>query len=428
MAELTQNQLDARTLSDFYQIKPLKWRRDWWRLWRWRRPHVLGITIFIGVVALVANLLGWGAWRHSPGPVANVHAAWENNCSACHGTPSAETTLGAIGRIPAPLAVDSARCKACHAGPPHHESCIGFEADCASCHREHRGRHARLTMVGDEHCVRCHSDLTKHRDNKHPLKFAEKLDYFSTPPAHPEFAALQPRPKSRASKQNLHFNHALHMTPGLVALHEGKPQGWPLTYADLPEADRTRYQQADPKTAVVRLNCGSCHQLDVNDAPKKQPGLPGGRWPALTPSAYPLPISYEAQCRACHPLTFDFRTPRVPAPHGQQPLELRHFLERNYASSLPGDERSSVELIPQGIGTSQQTIRSRGHPLGRDLFKPDGRLALLDRAHRSRWILSCGRFAAWQLSPRLLPRCRQLIAGSMKTGVFGINSDSPRQK
>src|SRR5262249_3294891 len=142
----------SRQLTNFYSSAP-----DW-RFWRWSRLAQLGLTAGLLVAASALGiLLGIGKGRHSPRPLASVHAPWEANRGACHGTLEQEGDLRSGGSV-AP--VDPHGCQTCHEGPAHHTACRESEASCITCHKEHTGQRARLTRVDDAHCTRCHDDLT----------------------------------------------------------------------------------------------------------------------------------------------------------------------------------------------------------------------------------------------------------------------------
>ena len=98
------------------------------------------------------------AWI-SPGPVASVHAMWENDCMACH-VPFAPIRDDAVAMF-TKAGVHSAddKCRACHSGAEHHATQLAGEVrSCASCHPEHRGRDAKLTRVADQNCTACHAE------------------------------------------------------------------------------------------------------------------------------------------------------------------------------------------------------------------------------------------------------------------------------
>ncbi|MBL8795263.1 MAG: hypothetical protein JNM56_15260 [Planctomycetia bacterium] len=282
-------------------------------------------------VLTIAALVTAGAWaasgllfssqgekQYSHGPLAAVHATWEENCEACH-VPFSPISGGhwlssaGGGRTPA-----DARCEACHAGPPHHPNQKpGDVESCASCHRDHQGRNASLVAVPDQHCTNCHADLAAHTTNGKPT-FHPSVTRFAVG-SHPEF-------KGRAEGQRgqLKFNHTLHLTSGLNV-------SWQLKHIRNPaERERFRQQQPTGKTAdtdFVQLDCASCHQLDAK-------------------GEYFLPITYDNQCKACHPLTFDERLPNVSIPHGLQPAAVRTFLWGAY-----------VERAVQEPPTQQRILR-----------------------------------------------------------------------
>jgi hypothetical protein len=110
------------------------------------------------------------------------------------------------------------------------------------------------------------------------------------------------------------------------------------------DAERTRYwrlklkdsSDAQPvETDAVQLTCAACHRLDASDfgAPGDQlAGLPQAAvLPPRAAGAAILPITYENQCKACHPLTFD-KTAAVP--HRLQPDKVREYLESYFTLKL----------------------------------------------------------------------------------------------
>ncbi len=94
-------------------------------------------------------------------------------------------------------------------------------------------------------------------------------------------------------------------------------------------AQRERYRrpgQSDDQP--VQLDCGSCHQLDgVDFGATRIVGLPQSLLPARAGGRYMLPITYENQCQACHPL---YKLPGV-VEHRQTPDEIRTALTRAFA-------------------------------------------------------------------------------------------------
>ncbi len=267
---------------------------------------------------LVIGWCGWGAFdqdRHySPGPVADVHAMWENNCEACHApfTPIRNDTW--LSSATTQRLLDG-RCIACHPGPPHHAMEKPDEAmGCSACHADHHGRGASLVQVDDRQCTRCHADLNLHRiaTGNVPVSLPDNLATITRfDLAHPEFQL----PKTDPGR--LRFSHGRHMALGL---NRGKDDRFPAwKWSDLPAHERKRYQpQAAKDDALVQLDCATCHRFESGTGA-------GG--------AHSLPIVYENHCAACHPLDYDPRRAvenlaqrlseeRAASPHGLAPKEI----------------------------------------------------------------------------------------------------------
>jgi hypothetical protein len=311
-----------------------------------------------GLAVLAA--LGWwagslvrsdqGTLLYSRGPVASVHATWDADCAACH--VSFHPIGDKIGVSQWLGHAGDQRCQTCHAGPPHSQREIATEvAACADCHREHRGVDASLVRLPDNDCTRCHADLSKHvqrstqasgADSKKGPDLAQygNVSRFDMQGGHPEFKAL----RDKVDPGHLKFNHRVHLTPG---------QDKPFTLADITDpAERERYRamqppdQREPKSPVV-LNCASCHVLDSGDSTTSRDllaGLPGDALlPPRAAGAHMLPIVYDNQCKACHPLTVEKakdKTPALSVPHRLQPDALYQFLQDayvgRYIANTPG--------------------------------------------------------------------------------------------
>ncbi|HEV3167292.1 MAG TPA: cytochrome c3 family protein [Isosphaeraceae bacterium] len=322
-------------LDYFKHIGPLE---------RWKRRLTLAaLMIAVGwwVSGLELSREGWpirqsarGRLRASRGPVTRVHASWEANCNACHVpfTPIVSEHWSSV-LVPGEASVSDQRCTDCHAGPPHHESQASLAGlTCAGCHREHRGRDVSLVRMSDGVCTQCHSHLAAHTRPGAPAK--GYLDITSFVSDHPEFRWVKER-GAASDPGEIEFNHALHMTRGLVH----KPGDVPFTLLKLADqADRDRYRQADQAdTDAAQLNCTSCHRTDGGDLTANAERV--ARRPTRTSGAYMLPIVYENQCRACHPLDVEPRAvadkPRtrpLEIPHGVQPDELHDSLERTFVA------------------------------------------------------------------------------------------------
>jgi len=227
------------------------------------------------VCALVA--VAWGGWAmlaqgerlYNPGPVAAVHAMFENNCEACH--------EGANGKNSNFLkSVSDAACLKCHEGAIHSEKQLATEkpslvslaggkpamsSDCTHCHVEHKG-HDALAGTSNMLCTRCHDSLSAHVTGG-KTSMQTDVTAFAPAPAHPPFGRVLR--ESGSGKWNdptpLKFNHQKHLELG-----NGKA-----------------------------LDCTSCHR----------PSGTGNR-------RIMQPISFEANCKDCHPLTLTADLPDVP--------------------------------------------------------------------------------------------------------------------
>lgn len=338
----------ARIALDYFtQADGLRW----WKV---------ALAVAATTVALAWWLSGFlhsdgGRTRYSRGPVASVHAMWDEKCDACHTSfqpIQGDAWVTALGGDP--LGGDL-KCQQCHAGPPHHTR-DGETANCATCHREHRGRDASLVQLADAACVRCHKDLLGH-GRKSRLGFElprcqNTVTRFDVS-HHPQFFIYSPETKRREpidakidDPSQLKFNHKLHMTAGMVL----DPNGKPFRYGKIViPHERARYMSEAPSPpgleSPVQMTCASCHRLDAGDfavAVDQLAGLP--RAALLPPRAAGTtmqPIIYENQCKACHPLTFE---PRGEVLHRLQPPELHDFLENYYTRRFLEGKPELLEL------------------------------------------------------------------------------------
>jgi nitrate/TMAO reductase-like tetraheme cytochrome c subunit len=148
------------------------------------------------------------------------------------------------------------------------------------------------------------------------------------------------------------------MSPGMATEKKGDPS---FKLLRIPEAYRDRYRQQQPKdqqknSDLVQLQCSSCHQLDAGDF-----GIKGGLGelpavallPARAKGAYMLPIAYENQCQACHPLTFE-RTIKdkplsgeIAVRHRIQGDEVHQYLTGHYTAKALDEKFQAFEkFIP----------------------------------------------------------------------------------
>lgn len=211
------------------------------------------------------------AWKS--GDYAAAHAFFGNDCKTCHQS--------------AFVTVRDTACVACHTQTAAHADPEKFdmpklnETRCASCHKEHNGKHA-LVRHDEELCGDCHRDLATQADTKlknasdfghHHAEFSATMFRFDAQAR--EFSAtrvaLDDKP-SLVETSNLKFNHLKHLDP------EG---------VDSPDA---------PNGKKVMV-CADCHHPDA-----------GG----LGMQA----INMERDCAACHKLEFEPDNPQRVVPHG----------------------------------------------------------------------------------------------------------------
>jgi Cytochrome c7 and related cytochrome c len=349
----------ARELSDRYdQNRAYFQNRDPF----WRGKMILsGIALGFVVLWAAADVARPKLTRygHTHGRLAGVHAAYDDNCAACHKEYSpSDFSLGNL--FSARERWHELTCDKCHSGPVHNyklnDDGVKHHDKCSNCHHDHEGRLNSLVRLNDADCTKCHADLNKYTTPQKP-DYAQKVTNFVTD--HPDFQSLDISKKPRT----LVFSHALHMLPGLF-YEPPEPESkeeHPFTYGRLKKlagddpagaviAARYTPEGADPK-APVQLTCASCHKLDSgagDDDFKKLKGQLdqfGQPAKALQPlrgdGAYFQPINFEAHCRACHPL----RAPAVRSgdervfdgfnvAHRAQPKQLDEMLRGGYLSKL----------------------------------------------------------------------------------------------
>ena len=158
------------------------------------------------------------------------------------------------------------------------------------------------------------------------------------------------------------FSHARHLTPGIANTAGGR-DAKTLAYIRDPVA-RERYRkknQADD--TIVQLDCASCHVADGSDFPGAGLAV-SATLPPRSSGAAMLPITYENQCKACHPLTFDPRSPELVAPHGKQPGEIRKFLWNTYAGTYLKDDAKLLTkpvrpnpILGRGVESDEKTVK-----------------------------------------------------------------------
>jgi hypothetical protein len=314
-------------------------------------------------LAAVALFLGWAMVdalerpaaiaAHSHGPLASPHAAWENDCSVCHRQHGSESGFRSI--FQARDRWHDLTCERCHAGPAHHATATpagrDFHARCSNCHHDHAGRTASLTHLTDNHCVHCHANLAASHASG-ASRYQGTITNFVVD--HPEFRPLQEHAGAPLTTRTLEFSHAQHLTPG-QAYRPGGKEAMTLGKLGRPEfggaeAVRRYRKPGQDEAALVTLDCNSCHRLDGGQGTVEFDRLKGvlerageparSVVPARAAGAYYLPVNFEADCRACHPLnalagaSAERIIPGFPVSHRKQPAELREELIGGYTRGL----------------------------------------------------------------------------------------------
>jgi hypothetical protein len=358
----------SRDLSDRYTGRRGYFRTPdalrWWK-------YALAWLALAGAVAwAVVDILKppGAAYAHTHGPLANVHGAFDNNCAACHVAHSVSDL--------SPRAVFETRerwhdltCEKCHTGAAHHASPTAeardFHNRCSNCHHDHNGRLHSLVRLPDDHCTRCHSDLSKHHDSNKSqagTPYQNKVTSFVTD--HPEFRSFDLKGKPRTLK----FSHAVHMNPGQAYAPGGKEAmtvGHVQALSGRASAERYR-KSGQGDDALVTLECASCHKLDPGrgtaefDKLKAVLDATGEPTRSLLPprpeGAYYLPVNFEDHCRACHPLgapegvSAGKVVERFTVPHRKQPAELLGDLKAGYLRGMiaTGHPALAVPAEPGG--------------------------------------------------------------------------------
>lgn len=327
---VTGKQRAARIPLDYYK------RPNFMEAWKGTLA-LLAFVVTVGVAAAAWVLKGGGGAYISRGPVAAVHAAWDDKCEACH----ADFRQQGKGSVTAALFGSSnLSCEKCHAGTVHHDSAlVAMTPGCGACHRDHRGREAALSWLPDSDCTQCHRDL-KASTKEGKTDYANAITGFAQEDqGHPKFRSLESDPG------RLKFNHRLHMLPGQVS-EPDQAGRWTLgKIADKPTRERyasAPWQKDKTDAAPVVLDCASCHRADAEDfgitAANRPEGLASTALKPRAAGAYMRPVNYEIHCSACHPLTFDPNLKGadgqlVSVPHRIQPDAAKDFVWGAYAEA-----------------------------------------------------------------------------------------------
>jgi hypothetical protein len=351
-----------------------------------RRGDAIRRAKFGTALVVLVLALGWAAADvalparatplHTHGPVANPHAHWENDCAVCHRPHSAsEFTPGSVFR--ARDRWHDLTCEKCHAGPTHAENVADsgkeFHNRCSNCHHDHAGRLNSLVRISDDHCTKCHAQLGPEHVAGSPKREA-KIASFTRD--HPEFRALATPPA-----RTLKFSHALHLTPGQASALGGREAMTVARLRELSGEDAVaRYRrpgQGEGDGDLISLDCASCHRLDAGagapdfDATRAALAKAGEPSRAVLPTraagANFLPVNFEANCRACHPLrapagaSAGLVIPAFEVPHRRQPKELAAELNAGYVRGLvtEGHPALAAPVAPGGALDPRPAIGAR---------------------------------------------------------------------
>ena len=300
-------------------------------LTRWRTLCIaLGLLLGLGYAAY-ALVASPATTQLSTGPVALCHAAFENDCSACHegfapmdpATSDLDISLAGIFASEN-LATIEAKCLTCHPVGTHFRDQLtlasqSIDQNCAACHHDHRGRDFAIVSHDARQCTQCHADLSA--VCRQPPQRRNRVVGFSAAD-HGEFSSLATDPGV------VKFDHAQHMLPGQVAAGSRGQ----FLHGMLSDSDRIRYggPDADGDTPV-QLSCASCHEMTEASFAARSIGESGRGIE---------PIDFETHCAACHSM--------MPGPPSEATLPIPHAVAW-----------SQVQLLIDGNAAGEAVSGSR---------------------------------------------------------------------
>ncbi len=261
-----------------------------------RLPSLLSLSLIAALLVLFFGgylpSTGRDVELLSSGPISDSHGMLNNDCGACH--------EGVLQRV------EDRKCLSCHNLSEHSKSLTTFLANashptantkCGDCHHEHKGQ-TGLMIHDDRLCNSCHADIKQFAP-------ASKLPNVTSFSQHPELKVeiRQGDELVRVSMDDkaklvdptpLKLNHKLHLKDGIRG-----PNG------------------------KVTLRCQDCHRLSTDFKTLE-------------------PITFEHDCKSCHPLGFDDRLPGDQVPHGD-PDVVYNYIYAEYAKLFLATE----EEIPR---------------------------------------------------------------------------------
>src|SRR5690349_5278753 len=87
----------------------------------WAPPAAVLLVVCWRVLAHSSAAVPGSGW-HSPGPLAEAHAAWDARCPACHAPLTPVSAADWLGRAAGLTHAADDHCAACHAGATHHQA------------------------------------------------------------------------------------------------------------------------------------------------------------------------------------------------------------------------------------------------------------------------------------------------------------------
>lgn len=271
----------------------------------WRRTLTWGLTA-LGLLWLGYDLLA-GKQAFNAGPLSHGHKIVTGNCVSCHATPAFWGTK-----------TSDMACLKCHDAPVH-QAKQTFTPECTSCHVDHQGSY-RLAATSESSCTQCHADL-KVKEGK--TEYALNIKSFSN--GHPEFAAI--RPNHPPDPGTLKLNHQVHLKKDLRGPNPGQ---------------------------LVQMVCTDCHQEAAAPPPPTKEQLANLSSDQLLASVHPrrqspemAPVTFEKDCKSCHPLVFDKRF-KDPAPHKETAVVQDYIVKTytDYIAEHPNEVHEPVKLNP----------------------------------------------------------------------------------
>ncbi len=314
---------------------------------------------WIGIVVVLVGFLllplVWGP-AQSPwntGDVSRGHAYVENDCQQCH---------SGFFRP-----VQNEDCMGCHHdigrhSPSSMEMAELDDAECATCHLEHRGRQVDLADQGAGFCSDCHADLSTRLA---ATKLRDASDFGDD---HPPFQlALVTDPTQEAV--------SVDVSDDLVEVSG-------LEFSHLRHVGKAVTGRGDTKQY---LQCGACHQPDAG-------GL------------YMKPIVFEEHCQECHRLDFDATAPADFVDHGD-PAAIRAQIRGFY----------STRVLDGDVKDAEAPRRLR-------LRRPGSALSREEAELSRRWVESKLEAAERRFydRPGTCDLCHALQAGEASDGGMGI--------